>query len=81
MALLDMFGAEVAAGDFVVGAYDIMGSGIGVFEVTRTTDKMLKLRNINAKKEMKNLRYSANVVKITDLQYKALVFEAIRNSK
>lgn len=81
MSLLDKFGDEVTHGDFVLSSYGGPGDGLGIFVITRTTNKMLKLRHINSKKSMKAARYPSSVVKLTEKQQKALTFKVLQESK
>ena len=82
MIHLDFFGEEVKPGDFVIGSYSGgPGPDLSVFEIVRVTNKMIKIRLLSKKEPVNSLRYARNFVKITDSQYKALTFEAIRKSK
>ena len=81
MSHLDMLGVEIAAGDFVVGSYNNMQSGIAIFSVERLTPKQVILKKCGAKSPLAVLRfYAKDLVKLSDDQTQKLLFKVIKGN-
>jgi hypothetical protein len=77
---LDMVGAEIFKGDFVVGSYG-NGSGIAIYIVVSVAPRTLSLRKYDVKKPRSHpRRYAQDLVKLNDEQTKELLFNVIRTA-
>ena len=74
---IDMVGAEIYEGDFVVGSYG-NGSGIAIYIVVSIAPKTLSLRKYDVKKPRQDRRYAKDLVKLNDEQTKNMLFNVIR---
>ena len=75
---LDMVGAQIYEGDFVVGSYG-NGAGIAIYVVVKAAPKTLSLRKYDVKKPRSlPRRYAKDLVKLNDEQTKTLLFSVIR---
>lgn len=75
---IDMVGAEIYEGDFVVGSYG-NGSGIAIYIVIKAAPKTLSLRKYDVKRPRTlPRRYAKDLVKLNDEQTKNMLFNVIR---
>jgi len=80
MKHLDMVGAEIKVGDFVVGSYSNQRPEIAIFIIIAMTPKLVTLRKYNVKNPRTiTRRYAQDLIKLHDNQTKDLLFTVIKN--